>query len=658
MWRQSGQRQFDFKCGRDIAINGNVTAASVDMESALNFAGDTITFAAGPTIVQAAAQKYVASGNNADVNFNNALLQKSAGVQPDSFEWDQSASIGAPPALTLFGGGLVPGTYTLDSLNGNVTIPATYGVNLAGSILALKAPNGNIYIDDNLNLSSLSASGNTIDLNGTGGSETVTTSGGQTYNDPVVLTANATLSSSGGENITFDSTVDADLAANNRTLEVDTAGNEIFNGVVGGNQVLASLTTDGAGTVGGQAEFNMNLTLVPANVAGVNAGTVTINDGVLFNAADSILQGPTVRTTVGGQTYNGAATLGADTILADSAGKDITFNSTVDGAHRLTVDTVGNEIFNGVVGGTTALTSLTTDDPGAPETGTAGGQAEFNMNLTLVPANVAGVNAGTVTINDAVLFNAADSILQGPTVRTTVGGQTYNGAATLGADTILADSAGKDITFNSTVDGAHRLTVDTVGNEIFNGVVGGTTALTSLTTDNPGAPETGTAGGQAEFNMTAGTGVNNKAGVNAGTVTINDGAEIDVIGSTFATPERADQWRPDLQRGGGADGGHNYQQREQCDVWQHGGLASQQAVDFDGERAGRDVVRGQRGRGGQRAAWFFNHRRGGRDGFGQWRDSIGDDQGGYNGGSCDDGRTDLQRRGGAESRHDAHGAAI
>ena len=509
-------------------------------------AANSTTFSPGVTM-QADTQSYQAgngsggAGSLAVVNFNNATFQNTASTAtPLAFTFEQDANItdAEIPASAQFFGGTPPTTYTIQSLEGNLTLST--GGKVAGSALTLSAA-GTTIIGDNLDLSSLTASGASIQLNGTGGSEAITTTAtaGQTYNSPVVLGANTTLSDSGGGNIVFNSTVDGAHA-----LEVDTAGNEIFDGVVGGTTALTSLTTDGSGTVGGQAQFNMNLTTVPFNVAGVNAGTVTINDAVLFNAVDSILAGPTVRTTVGGQTYNGAATLGADTILADSAGKNITFNSTVDGAHNLTVDTQGDEIFNGVVGGTTALTSLTTDNPGAPETATAGGQAEFNMNLTTVPFNVAGVNAGTVTINDAVLFNAVDSILAGPTVRTTVGGQTYNGAATLGADTILADSAGKNITFNSTVSEAaghnNNLTIDAAvnlnggsvntgtGDQDYMGLVnlGAATTLTSGTIELAGVT-----GGGNNLTLNNSGAASGSGLITAGTLYLNGGGNVGASGA-------------------------------------------------------------------------------------------------------------------------------
>src|SRR5262249_48596959 len=128
--------------------------------------------------------------------------------------------------------------------------------------------------------------------------------------------------------------------------------------------------------------------------------------------------------TTGTQEYAGAVTLTADTNLT---GTSVKFDSTINGAHALTV--TGNGTFGGEVGQTTNLASL---------------------HVT-----------GTSAIN-------TDKI-------TTTGAQAYAGAVTLAADSNLK---GTSVTFGSTVNGAHALTV--TGNGTFGGEVGQTTNLASL----------------------------------------------------------------------------------------------------------------------------------------------------------------------------------
>ena len=77
--------------------------------------------------------------------------------------------------------------------------------------------------------------------------------------------------------------MNADSAANNRTLTVNASGTTTFGGTVGNNQELASLTTDAAGdsvvnndvTTSGNQTYNDSL--VTASGITLTAGTVGIN---------------------------------------------------------------------------------------------------------------------------------------------------------------------------------------------------------------------------------------------------------------------------------------------------------------------------------------------------------------------------------------------
>jgi hypothetical protein len=157
------------------------------------------------------------------------------------------------------------------------------------------------------------------------------------------------------------------------------------------------------------------------------AGSVAINGGSV--------------TTTGAQSYGEAATLGAATTLTSTGSGAITFGNTLNGAQTLAINTSGVTTFQAAVGNTTALSSITTN---------AGG--------TLV------MNGGSVT---------------------TTGTQTYGEAITLGANTTL-DAGSADVTLNSSIDGTYGLTVNTTGTTALNGAVGGSVALTSLTTNAGG----------------------------------------------------------------------------------------------------------------------------------------------------------------------------
>jgi hypothetical protein len=274
----------------------------------------------------------------------------------------------------------------------------------------------------------------------------VKTTGSQTYNDDVTLGAAATTLNAGA--VTLAKTVNGASA-----LTINAAGQKTFGGAVGNTAALTSLITDGAGT--------------------------TVINGGLVN-------------TTGSQTYNDDVSLGAASTALNAS--SVTLAKTVNGASALTITSAGQTTFDGAVGNNRALVSLTTDA------------------------------AGT-------------TVLAGGSVRTS-GAQTYNDPVLLANDTTLTDLTPAasvsdkvgNITFNNTVDGRFKLKVNTEGNEVFNGVVGGKAALTLLETDDPASKKIG---GRVEFNMNAagagnGGGVNSAAGVKGagvnidGSVIIND----------------------------------------------------------------------------------------------------------------------------------------
>ena len=182
------------------------------------------------------------------------------------------------------------------------------------------------------------------------------------------------------------------------------------------------------------------------------------------------------RTSVTGKTYTGAVTITGSTVNLDSSSGNgvVLFSSTVDSAASaakpLTVSAgSGNVTFTGVVGGATngALGALTVNTSGIT-----------TFSAAVTAASVTTDAGGTLAIN-------------GGTV-TTSGAQTYNDAATLGADTTL-NTTNSNIAFASTLNSttsARALTIGAgSGTVTFTGAVGGTTALgatniTAATTTN------------------------------------------------------------------------------------------------------------------------------------------------------------------------------
>src|SRR5207253_8293361 len=115
-----------------------------------------------------------------------------------------------------------------------------------------------------------------------------TTSGAQTYGDPVALGANTTLTSTGSGNVTLAGTVNGAFS-----LTANTGGTTTFGGAVGGSTALTSVTTDAAGTVA------------------INGGSVV---------------------TTGAQSYGDPVTLGANNTLTSTGSGNVTLAGTVNGA--------------------------------------------------------------------------------------------------------------------------------------------------------------------------------------------------------------------------------------------------------------------------------------------------------------------------------------
>ncbi len=375
-------------------------------------------------------------------------------------DYQDDVVLGANTTLASSGSGAIGFAKTL---NGGFSLTA----NTAGATTFTGIVGGNTALTS---ITTDSAGGTVLNTTA------VTTSGDQTYNDPVIISKNVVVASTGSGAISFNNTIDG-----GKTLDVNTAGVTTFGGVIGGNTALTSVATDAAGSTS------------------LNAGTVT---------------------TTGAQTYDDAVTLGAGTTLTSTGAGLIRFGSTVNGAQTLALNTGGTTRFNGAVGGTTALTSVTTDAGGTTilngsSVTTTGNQTyndavTVNNNQTLastgsgdikftttvdgsrtLDVNTTGVTTfggavGTGTALTSVTTDTGGSTQINGGAVTTTGAQNYGDAVTLGAATTLTSTGNNTIRFRSTLDGGNTLSIVTGGNTRFDGAVGATTALTSVTTDAGG----------------------------------------------------------------------------------------------------------------------------------------------------------------------------
>ncbi|QCN98175.1 filamentous hemagglutinin N-terminal domain-containing protein (plasmid) [Azospirillum argentinense] len=489
-----------------VTLDGTYTGGSFTTSAAATLGGAT-TVNAGTatfngTVNGAQALTIAGTGTaqfNAAVGGTTALasLTTNAGATASFLNVTTSGAQTHNAATTL------DGTYTTTTgaftANGAVTLAGDTTVNGGSSVLFAGTVDGAYALAVN-NKGATQFTGAvggttalaslTTDAGGTTSLRNVTTTGAQTYNDAVTLNGTYTTTTgaftangattlagattvNGGSSVLFAGTVDGAQA-----LVINSKAATQFTGTVGGTTALASLTTDAGGT---SSLRNVTTT-----------GVQTYNDAVTLNG--------TYTTTTGAFTANGAVTLAGDTMV--NGGSSVLFAGTVDGAYALAVNNKGATQFTGTVGGTTALASLTTD---------AGGTTSLRNVVT----------TGAQTYNDAVTLNGLYSA---------GGAFSANGATTLAGTTMVYGGLG--ILFAGTVDGAYALAVNNKGTTAFNGAVGGTTALVSLTTDSGSASlkSVTTTGAQTYNNAvtldgtyTGGTFTTNAAATLAGATTVNAG---------------------------------------------------------------------------------------------------------------------------------------
>ena len=277
------------------------------------------------------------------------------------------------------------------------------------------------------------------------------------FADDVVLGNNVTVN---GTTVTFENTVNADLAANNRTLTVNAGGVTTFDGAVGNNQSLASLTTDAAGstainaditTTAGQT-YNDTVTLGGAGaLRTLTSTTIRLLNGVTFNGYDLTLNNGGQATFGGTFTqfnllaFNGSMALGADTTLEGTAVPAFNLPAVTGNNHSLTLGNSGLATLNGAVSGVKVLTANA-------------GTGTLQVNSTIAANKVVDNQATT---------------LSGGTVTTTAGNgqdgsQTYSGAVTLGVNTTLTGVAE---TLAGVTGGGKNLTLNNSGVATLNGAV-------------------------------------------------------------------------------------------------------------------------------------------------------------------------------------------
>lgn len=317
--------------GGAVTLTANATATS------------TVAISNGFAIDADAA---VALSANGAINFG--LVSASTTIKANN----AAVSFTGPVNLGSFGPITVDaGTGAVDFTN---TINAANSLVVTGGITTFQGAVGGVSALSNLTVTS---SVRTVIAGGS-----VRTSTFQTYNGPVVLSANATLTVTSVGNVAFSSTVDGPGG-----LVINSTGATSFGGAVGSTVPLADLTLDAL-------------------------GSTAINGGIV--------------TTTNAQTYNDPVTLGANTVLTAAA---FTGNNSITATNFDLTVTADTQAINAAIGVGTGIVTLQQRTAGRPidfaAAPVAGSLTLANVDLNRITANllrIGSANAGNLTFSQTI----------------------------------------------------------------------------------------------------------------------------------------------------------------------------------------------------------------------------------------------------------------
>jgi fibronectin-binding autotransporter adhesin len=231
-------------------------------------------------------------------------------------------------------------------------------------------------------------------------------------------------------------------------LTSTSAGSEI-SGIISTDTIVTkagsgSLTLSGNNTYTGATNIDVGTIIAThANALGSAAGATIVADGASLtisgglNVAEPVsLSGTGVASagalvfSSGNNTYSGAITLAADTLIKSTAGTQ-TLSATINGGYALTTVASDALTFSGVIGATTPLTKVNLS--------TTSGNLTLANNITV-----------TGTGTDAMIFNAGSNTAAG----TTTGGNIIIS----GSPTLTTGSGGRVTFYTGSVSGSTGLT--------------------------------------------------------------------------------------------------------------------------------------------------------------------------------------------------------
>jgi hypothetical protein len=366
------------------------------------------------------------------------------------------------------------------------------------------------------------------------------------FNRAVTLTGNSTINT-GTAATTFSNTVNGSFGL------TTTASNTVFNNAVGASTALASLTVNSAASVTDNIKTTGNMSFANTLILGGNitldSGTSTMALASVTGAGNNLTLNSTSTsanainlsgvisgvgilnvngkstianniTTTGNINFAGALTLAGNSTMNAGAGA-ITYGDTINGAFDL-ITTANNTIFNGIVGGGTALSSLTVSGPASISSNitTSNGAVSISGLTTLTSSSLISTGSGNITLvgvaagNNTLAFAGTGGLTMSGNYTSTNTAMNFNRDVILSGATSISTGSGA-VNFKK-VDGAQNLTVNTIGNITFSDSVGSANRLGTVTITNANNV-IATSFKSGSFTQSAGTGATNFSGAGLNT---------------------------------------------------------------------------------------------------------------------------------------------
>ncbi len=385
-----------------LTIDGSLDVINLMAESGLSGTGN-LTFGAGVTI-SSNIQSYQAGnggGNTAvaDLVTNTPTFLDDTGTTvPVTFTLRQDASIAAAtvPDAPQFGGAL-PDSYTIDSVGGSLTTPATTTVSNS-TFLILNAATG-ITINWNLTVNTLFATaGGDIAV-----AAPITTSGN------VILRAGGMITESGTGAISADQ------------LTTTSATGTTLGGANAFAIFLATNTTSGDITLTDAVATLTILGITPPATANV---MVTNTDGDIA-VTGPITTSASVGLTAGGSiTESGAGAITTNQLTTSSVSGTILTGANVVGTFQATNSTSGDITFSDASSPLT-ISGITQSGPGNVTVTNTGTGLNVTGKITMTGGNLQLTSNGTVNINApidpaavVIISASADAVINNPVTAT------------------------------------------------------------------------------------------------------------------------------------------------------------------------------------------------------------------------------------------------